>query len=153
MSSLSDFFRGTPKAQLFTSTGTFTPTTEVIYITGAGGGGGGGSGNDSGSNGDSCAGGGGGAGGAYCLRRPLKVTPGVELDVVIGAGGAGAADGGSYWTGVTSNAAIVPVATSTDLGVRIQGLFRVSVAGTIIPSITLATANAAVVQPNTYFRV
>lgn len=67
------------------------------------------------------------------------------------APGAGATEGGSYWTGNTSNAAIVTAATGTSLGVRINGLFRVSAAGTIIPSITLTTAAAAVVQPNTYF--
>lgn len=66
---------------------------------------------------------------------------------------AGAAAGGSYWTGTTSNAAIVTAAVGTAMGVSIRGWFRVSVAGTIIPSILLTTANAAVVQPNTYMVV
>jgi len=65
--------------------------------------------------------------------------------------GAGSAVGGSYWTGVTSNAAIVTVATSQSLGVLICGTFKVSVAGTIIPSFTLTTAAAAVVQTDSYF--
>jgi hypothetical protein len=84
--------------------------------------------------------------GTATISSALSLADG--LDAAIGSG---AADGGSYWTGVTSNAAIVTATTGTALGVRIHGLFRVSVAGTIIPSITLATANAAVVQPNSYF--
>jgi len=64
---------------------------------------------------------------------------------------AGAAYSGSYATNNISNAAIVLVSTSTAIGVSINGTFRVSVAGTIIPSFTLTTAAAAVVKPNTYF--
>ena len=36
------------------------------------------------------------------------------------------------------------------MGVSIRGWFRVTTGGTIIPSIALTTANAAIVQPNTY---
>jgi hypothetical protein len=86
--------------------------------------------------------------GTATVASALSLADGFDAAI-----GAGAADGGSYWTGNTSNAAIVTATTGTSLGVRIQGLFRISVAGTIIPSITLATANAAVVQPNTYFLV
>lgn len=67
--------------------------------------------------------------------------------------GAGAAQGGSYWTGANSNAAIVTVAVNTALGVSVRGMFRVSVTGTVIPSIALTTASAAIVQPNSYFLV
>lgn len=72
----------------------------------------------------------------------------VGVDAAIGAG---AAAGQSYWTGNTSNAAIVTVGTNANLGVSIRGTFRVSAAGTIIPSISLTTAAAAIVQPNSYF--
>jgi hypothetical protein len=63
----------------------------------------------------------------------------------------GLAYSGSYATGNISNAIIVQAATTSAIGVSIDGTFRVSVAGTIIPSFTLATAAAAVVRPNTYF--
>lgn len=72
----------------------------------------------------------------------------VGVDAAIGAG---AAAGQSYWTGNTSNSAIVTVGANANLGVSIRGTFRVSAAGTIIPSISLTTAAAAVVQPNSYF--
>ena len=67
--------------------------------------------------------------------------------------GAGQAAGGSYWTGVTSDLFIVTGATASALGVFIRGQFRVSAAGTIIPSITLRNSTSAIVQPNTYFQV
>jgi hypothetical protein len=84
--------------------------------------------------------------GTATIASALSLADGFDASPAAGAG-----NGGSYWTGVTSNAAIVTAAVGTALGVRIRGLFRVSVAGTIIPSITLTTAAAAVVQPNTYF--
>lgn len=59
--------------------------------------------------------------------------------------------GQSYWTGVTSPAPIVTAQTNTALGLMIRGTFRVSAAGTIIPSFSLTTAVAAVVEPNSYF--
>lgn len=65
--------------------------------------------------------------------------------------GVGNSSSGSYWSGVTSNAAIVTASVGASLGVVIRGTFRISVAGTIIPSITLTTAAAAVVQQNSYF--
>lgn len=64
---------------------------------------------------------------------------------------AGATAGTSNWTGNTSNANIVTAATALGMTVNIVGSFRISVAGTIIPSITLLTAAAAIVSTNTYF--
>lgn len=69
------------------------------------------------------------------------------------AGGAGAAQGGSYWTGTTSSANLITSTVQTAMGASIRGWFRVSVAGTIIPSVALTTAAAAVVQTNTYMLV
>lgn len=63
----------------------------------------------------------------------------------------GATFSGSLWTGVSSNIAIVTAAVQTSLGVSIRGTFRISVAGTIIPSFSLQTAAAAVVQTDSYF--
>lgn len=51
-----------------------------------------------------------------------------------------------------STAAVVTAATETALQVAIRGTFRVTVAGTIIPSVTLANAAAAVVAIGSYFR-
>jgi len=64
--------------------------------------------------------------------------------------GAGAA-GTSYWTGAASPNPIVTAATATSFNVVVNGTFRVSTAGTIIPSISLNTASAAIVQTNTHF--
>lgn len=86
-----------------------------------------------------------GAGNAT-IASALSMATGFDAGI-----GAGAACGGSYWTGVTSNAAIVTIATGASLGVTVRGTFRVSAAGTIIPSFTLTTAAAAVVQTNSYF--
>ena len=86
--------------------------------------------------------------GAGTATISSALSQAVGIDVALGAG---AAAGTSYWTGVTSNAAIVTIATAGSLGVTIRGTFRVSVAGTIIPSFTLTTAAAAVVQTNSYF--
>lgn len=57
----------------------------------------------------------------------------------------------AYWTGVTSPANVVTAAAATALGVNIRGVFRISVAGTIIPSIFLTTGSPAVVQTDSYF--
>jgi len=67
------------------------------------------------------------------------------------AAGVGASVSGGWWSGVTSSTSIVSIATSTILNVSVRGTFKVSVAGTIIPSFSLTTAAAAIVQPNTYF--
>lgn len=53
----------------------------------------------------------------------------------------------------TSTALLAPTATGTGLFANIYGVIRVTTAGTIIPSIALTTAAAAIVQPNAYFRV
>jgi hypothetical protein len=86
--------------------------------------------------------------GAGTATISSALSQAIGVDAAIGAG---AAAGLSYWTGVTSNAALVTVATATAMGVNIRGTFRVSVAGTIIPSISLTTAAAAVVQTDSYF--
>lgn len=59
----------------------------------------------------------------------------------------------SYWSGTDSPANIVTANANTNMGVSIRGLFRISVAGTIIPSIALTIAAAAVVQANSHFIV
>jgi len=64
--------------------------------------------------------------------------------------GAGAA-GTSYWTGAASPNPIITAATATSFNVVVRGTFRISTAGTIIPSISLNTAAAAIVQTNTSF--
>jgi hypothetical protein len=64
--------------------------------------------------------------------------------------GAGAA-GTSYWTGAASPLPIITNSTSTSFNVVVNGTFRVSAAGTVIPSVSLQAAAAAIVQPNTFF--
>jgi hypothetical protein len=59
--------------------------------------------------------------------------------------------GQSYWSGTASPATIVTATISGSLGVSVRGTFRISTSGTIIPSISLSNATAAIVQPNSYF--
>jgi len=68
-----------------------------------------------------------------------------------GAVGTAATASTSYWAAATSNNPMVTAATSTTLGVSIRGTFRVTAAGTIIPSISLNTAAAARTRINSYF--
>jgi hypothetical protein len=73
----------------------------------------------------------------------------VGIDVA--APTAAAAQTGSFTITQQSVASIVSAATGTALGVRIEGMFEVTTAGTIIPSVTLVTAAAATVAIGTYF--
>jgi hypothetical protein len=89
---------GGMKYQIFTSSGTFTVPSGItkVYVTmvGGGGGGGGGSASDTGQ--------GGGSGGAY-FKTAVSVTPGSDITVTIGAGGAGGAWLYSGSTGETTS--------------------------------------------------
>jgi len=84
--------------------------------------------------------------GTATISSALSQAVGVDGNVAT-AGGASQ----SYWTGVTSPNPILTAVTTTTMGVNIRGTFRVSAAGTIIPSISLNTAVAAVVQTDSYF--
>lgn len=53
---------------------------------------------------------------------------------------------------VNTGTNIATAATGTGMFASIRGMFRVTAAGTIIPSISLATAAAAIVQANSYFK-
>lgn len=61
-----------------------------------------------------------------------------------------AAMGGSVSVNPGVNAA--PAGAGTGLTVRVSGMFRVTAAGTIIPSISLANAAAAVVKAGSWFK-
>jgi hypothetical protein len=89
--------------QVFTSSGTFTApastgTSTVYKVTVVGGGGGGGS-----SNGTSQYGGGGGGAGATAIYWGNGISPGTTVGVIVGAGGAGAACGGTTLGGSRPN--------------------------------------------------
>jgi hypothetical protein len=91
---------------------------------------------------------------AFSTLGAGTATVSTGLNIALGVDGAintGAAAGSSFWTGTGSGAAIVTAALATTLAVRIAGAFRVSVAGTIIPSISLATSSTTTLQPNSYF--
>ena len=47
---------------------------------------------------------------------------------------------------------IVTAATGTGMSVKIEGVFDVTAGGTIIPSVDLLTATAAVIQAGSYFK-
>lgn len=84
--------------------------------------------------------------GTATISSALSQAVGVD-----GLAATGAGTGNSYWTGVTSPNPIVTTQVNTALGITIRGTFRVSAAGTVIPSVSLGTAIAAVVEPNSYF--
>jgi hypothetical protein len=64
-----------------------------------------------------------------------------------------AGNAGTSWqstAGATGN--IITAATGTAASAIVKGIFRINGAGTIIPSIQLTTANAAVIGVNTWFK-
>lgn len=75
-------------SEVFTSNGTITAASSVLFVTMVGGGGGGG-----GSSSDGGYGGGGGGGGAGCFRVACNVTLGATYNIVVGVGGNGGVDG------------------------------------------------------------
>jgi hypothetical protein len=88
MSTLTQFLSGKLKSQEFLSSGTFTVPAGIttVWVTMCGGGGsGGGWGASNGAAG--------GGAGAYCIQRPVSVTPGASVTVTIGAGGASVTSG------------------------------------------------------------
>jgi len=63
-----------------------------------------------------------------------------------------AAQTGSFSAAAQSVASVVLGSTGTAMAFSLRGMFRVSGGGTIIPSCTLVTAIAAVVQAGSYFK-
>lgn len=69
------------------------------------------------------------------------------------AANATAAAGGSmYSTTAASSTNVVTAGTQTAVGFAVKGTFEITGAGTIIPSITLTTANAAVLSIGSYLQ-
>lgn len=66
---------------------------------------------------------------------------------------AAATQTGSFSITNTSPASIVTAGTGAGMATAIDGVFRVSTAGTIIPSISLVTAAAAIVQAGSWFTI
>jgi hypothetical protein len=64
----------------------------------------------------------------------------------------GAAIGGSFSAAAGATGNISTAATGTSYSVVIKGIFRINAAGTIIPSVQLTTASAAVVGANCWFK-
>jgi hypothetical protein len=64
----------------------------------------------------------------------------------------GAAIGGSFSAAAGATGNISTAATGTSYSVFIKGIFRINDAGTIIPSVRLTTASAAVVGANCWFK-
>jgi hypothetical protein len=67
--------------------------------------------------------------------------------------GTAAANGGSFTASNVSTGNIVTAGAGTGLIANITGVIRVNAGGTIIPSVGLTTAAAAVVGTNTWFRI
>jgi hypothetical protein len=86
-------------------------------------------------------------GGTAAVDQVLYHAVGVD-----GATGTAATQTGSTSTSANSPASIVTAGTNTNMQVSIRGTFRVTTSGTLIPSIALVTAAAAVVAAGSYFR-
>lgn len=89
-----------------------------------------------------------GAGTATCDRFGQSIV-GIDNDTPLAAG----ALSGSASVTKVSVASAVTAGTGSGLIAKWRGMFRVSAAGTIIPSIALVTAAAAAVKAGSYFRV
>jgi hypothetical protein len=86
-------------------------------------------------------------GGTASLARVLYQVVGIDSTTPLAA----AAMAGSASITSSSAASMVTADVGTGLITTIDGVFNVTAAGTIIPSIALVTANAAVVQAGSYF--
>ena len=62
------------------------------------------------------------------------------------------AQGGSFSYAANSAASIITAGTGTGVGAFVRGVFRVTTAGTIVPSVALVTAAAGTVAAGGYFR-
>ncbi len=104
---------GSVAKQIFTVSGTYTPTEGMLYadifVLGAGGGGGGGT-----STNNTAGGGAGGGAGGHAFRLCTADEVGASAAVTIGSGGAGGLSGGSTAAGSTGgNSSIALTGTGT----------------------------------------
>lgn len=65
---------------------------------------------------------------------------------------AAAAIGGSFWEVADATGDIITPTTATNMWASISGAFQVTGAGTIIPSVALTTAAAAVMEEGSFFK-
>ena len=86
--------------------------------------------------------------GSATISKALYYAVGIDSTTPAPA----AAPSGSLSTAAQSAASIVTAATGTGAVASGRGMFRVSAGGTIIPSITLVTAAAAVMKDMSYFK-
>jgi hypothetical protein len=70
-----------------------------------------------------------------------------------GTAGTAAASGGSFILSQGQTGNIVTAGTGTAMGVMIKGIIRINAGGTLIPTVTLTTAAAAIVGANSYIRL
>jgi hypothetical protein len=86
--------------------------------------------------------------GSATISKALYYAVGLDSSTPTAA----AAPSGSLSTAAQSAASIMLAATGTGLVASGRGMFRVSAAGSIIPSVTLVTAAAAVMKDMSYFK-
>lgn len=89
-----------------------------------------------------------GAGTAVTDRWGQRTT-GIDNSTPLNAG----AQGGSASVTQQTPASAVTAATGTGMVATTTGMFRISTAGTIIPSVTLVSASAAVMKAGSYFKI
>lgn len=87
--------------------------------------------------------------GTATLARQIMIATGIDSSTPakVAAFGGAAVQGGSAFSTNT-----VPAAAGTAMAVYVKGMFDVTSGGTIIPSIALANAAAAVVNAGSFFR-
>jgi hypothetical protein len=59
---------------------------------------------------------------------------------------------GSFAANLLTNASAVSAGTGTGMAGRLEGMFRVTATGTVLPQIQLVTGNAAVAKAGSFFR-
>ena len=94
-------------SQIFTSSGTYTPTTGMVYcvVEGVGGGGGGGGASVTGAGSAVC---GGGGSSGYCRKVLTAAQIGTSASVTVGSGGSGGSgSGGSFAAGGNGSASSI----------------------------------------------
>lgn len=86
-----------------------------------------------------------------------SATLGTQLVHLVGvdgnAGTAATQTGSTIYGGNTSPASAMTAGTGAAMTLNVRGTFEVTAAGTIVPSIALVTANAAVIKAGSYLRV
>ena len=90
-----------------------------------------------------------GGGGTATVANFMAHAVGIDSgDATVAGTNGGSISNTNLWAGAN----VITAGSGTTIGVGISGMFKVTSAGTIIPSVNLTNAAAAVVKANTFFK-